>query len=140
MKYEIILGNWERQEWHAREIRSEVFIVEQDVPVELEWDDMDAVSLHALAYDETGNALATGRLLPDGHIGRMAVRKFARGAGIGSAILRTLMEAARRRGDATVLLHAQLQAEAFYARFAFVREGKEFMEAGIPHIAMRAVL
>lgn len=137
MKYSIVLGDWDKQKQHAREIRLEVFVAEQNVPVELEWDEMDAVSLHAIAIDENGIALATGRLLPDSHVGRMAVRKQARGLGIGSAILRALMEAARQRGDDAVLLHAQLSAEAFYTRFGFVREDEEFMEAGIPHVAMR---
>jgi predicted GNAT family N-acyltransferase len=140
MKYSITLGNWDQQKRHAREIRFEVFVSEQNVPVELEWDEMDGVSLHALAFGETGDVLGTGRLLPDGHIGRMAVRKQARGMGIGSAILHALMEAARRRGDDAVVLHAQVRAETFYAGFAFVREGDEFMEAGIPHVAMRSEL
>jgi predicted GNAT family N-acyltransferase len=121
----------------AQPIRYEVFVIEQNVPVELEWDDMDKVCLHAVAYDEQGQAIGTGRLLPDGHIGRMAVRKAARGTGVGGALLEALMARAKERGDRSVLLSAQTHAEPFYLRYGFVREGKEFMEAGIPHIHMR---
>lgn len=118
-------------------MRYEVFVLEQNVPVELEWDDMDAVSLHAVARDEQGMALGTGRLLPDGHIGRMAVKKAARGAGVGGRILEALMQQARDRGDKTVILSAQTHAAPFYSGFGFVQEGEEFMEAGIPHIQMQ---
>jgi predicted GNAT family N-acyltransferase len=81
--------------------------------------------------------VATGRLLPDGHIGRMAVRQDARGAGTGSLVLCALMDEARRRGDRDVVLHAQLGARDFYGRHGFVPEGEVFMDAGIEHIAMR---
>jgi predicted GNAT family N-acyltransferase len=67
----------------------------------------------------------------------MAVKKFARGAGIGGAILEALMQEAKKRGDRSVILNAQIHAESFYERFRFVREGEEFMEAGIPHVRMR---
>jgi predicted GNAT family N-acyltransferase len=137
MNVRLTLGDWATQRRDAQTIRYEVFVQEQQVPVELEWDDMDAVCVHALAYDDAGNALGTGRLLPDGHVGRMAVRKPARGAGIGSLILEALMQEAKKRGDRAVELHAQLHAEAFYRRFGFVREGEEFIEAGIPHVRMR---
>jgi predicted GNAT family N-acyltransferase len=100
---------------------------------------MDNVCLHAVAVDGHGQALGTGRLLPDGHIGRMAVRKPARGMGIGSAILEALMAQAKNRGDNAVLLSAQIHAENFYQRHGFAREGEQFMEAGIPHIQMRRV-
>jgi predicted GNAT family N-acyltransferase len=98
---------------------------------------MDARCLHALAFDPDGRVVATGRLLPDGHIGRMAVLEGARGQGIGGAVLLALMAEARRRGDRAVMLNAQTQAEAFYLRHGFVREGEGFMEAGIPHVHMR---
>lgn len=137
MSLRLILGDWDTCKLDAQDIRYEVFVVEQNVPVELEWDDMDAACLHAVAYDAGGRAIATGRLLPDGHIGRMAVRKEARGSGIGGTILAALMDEARKRGDCAVMLNAQTQAEPFYQRFGFFREGEEFMEAGIAHIAMR---
>jgi predicted GNAT family N-acyltransferase len=139
MNYVLTLGDWVRQREDARRIRYDVFVIEQKVPVELEWDEMDAVSLHAVVYDEDGAPIGTGRLLPDGHIGRMAVHSTARGRGIGGVILQALMDEARARGDRAVILNAQIQAEGFYQRFGFERCGPEFMEAGIPHIEMRRI-
>lgn len=137
MAVRVKLGDWPTQKEEARAIRYDVFVVEQNVPVELEWDDMDAACVHAVAYDAQGQAVGTGRLLPDGHIGRMAVRNEARGSGVGAAILQALMKQAKERGDAAVMLNAQTHAAPFYRRFGFVQEGEEFMEAGIPHIQMR---
>jgi len=131
-----MIGGWEEQRQAAAALRQQVFVVEQGVPAELELDEMDAQSLHAIAYQD-GVPVATGRLLPDGHIGRMAVRQDARGAGTGSLVLCALMDEARRRGDREVVLHAQLSARDFYARHGFEPEGEVFMDAGIEHIAMR---
>ena len=131
-----MIGDWEEQRQAAAALRQQVFVVEQGVPAELELDEMDAQSLHAIAYQD-GVPVATGRLLPDGHIGRMAVRQDARGAGTGSLVLCALMDEARRRGDREVVLHAQLSARDFYARHGFEPEGEVFMDAGIEHIAMR---
>jgi predicted GNAT family N-acyltransferase len=139
MNYRLTLGDWGAQRKDAQAVRYDVFVIEQRVPVELEWDDMDQQCLHAVVYDERGQALGTGRLLPDGHIGRMAVRNNARGEGIGGAILQALMQHAQQRGDRAVLLNAQTHAESFYRRYGFERDGDEFMEAGIPHIQMRHV-
>lgn len=135
----ISLGDWNALRDEARAIRYTVFVEEQGVPVELEWDAFDADSVHAIARDDSGRALATGRLLPDGHIGRMAVLATARGQGVGSEVLQALIDHARERGDASVVLNAQTHAAAFYARHGFVAEGEEFFEAGIAHIAMRRV-
>ncbi|MER1967018.1 GNAT family N-acetyltransferase [Castellaniella sp. GW247-6E4] len=98
---------------------------------------MDAQCVHAIAYAADGRPMGTGRLLPDGHIGRMAVRKPWRGQGVGAALLAALVDEARRRGDEEVILAAQLRARPFYARHGFVEEGPTFMEAGIPHVLMR---
>lgn len=137
MSFHLTLGDWSRQKSDAQAVRYEVFVLEQNVPIELEWDEMDAQCLHAVVHDEAGRAIATARLLPDGHIGRMAVRKTARGQGIGGIMLEALMHEAKKRGDRTALLNAQTHAEPFYRRFGFVRDGEEFMEAGIAHIRMR---
>ena len=131
------LADWNVLCPHARAVRYAVFVVEQRVPVELEWDEMDAVSWHAVAYDAEGNPIGTGRLLPDGHIGRMAVLKASRGAGIGGAILDGLMAKAMDLGYRELILNAQTVAIPFYARYGFVPEGDEFMEAGIPHRVMQ---
>ncbi|WP_039787903.1 GNAT family N-acetyltransferase [Herbaspirillum huttiense] len=136
----ITTGSWEQLRAQAQPIRFEVFVDEQKVPAEIELDEMDPHCVHAVAYDDAGQPLATGRLLPDGHIGRMAVRKAGRGKGVGGAVLQALMQAARQRGDAEVILNAQVHAEGFYQRHGFAREGEQFMEAGIPHITMRARL
>ncbi|MFJ3314713.1 GNAT family N-acetyltransferase [Herbaspirillum huttiense] len=136
----ITTGSWEQLREQAQPIRFEVFVDEQKVPAEIELDEMDPHCVHAVAYDDAGQPLATGRLLPDGHIGRMAVRKAGRGQGVGGAVLQALIAAARARGDAEVILNAQVHAEGFYQRHGFAREGEQFMEAGIPHITMRARL
>ncbi len=133
----VVTGNWDALGAEASRIRLEVFVEEQRVPLEEELDARDAQCLHAIAYDADGRAMGTGRLLPDGHIGRMAVRKAWRGQGVGSLLLNALMDAARLRGDAEVVLDAQLQARPFYARHGFVEEGGTFMDAGIPHRVMR---
>ncbi|MCC7596030.1 GNAT family N-acetyltransferase [Janthinobacterium sp. FW305-129] len=136
-KHTIRLGDWATLGQDATAIRFEVFVDEQKVPAEIELDDMDAVCLHAVAYDDAGNAIGTGRLLPDGHIGRMAVRQPGRGTGVGGAILTLLMDKARERGDAAVVLNAQTVAAPFYARHGFVQQGEQFEEAGIAHVEMR---
>jgi predicted GNAT family N-acyltransferase len=136
MNMRLTIGDWPMQQAHAQAVRHEVFVLEQNIPIEMEWDAMDAVCVHAVAYDDNEQAIGTGRLLPDGHIGRMAVRKAARSRGVGGGILKALMQAAKARGDHVVRLNAQTSAEAFYLRHGFVRHGEPFFEAGIPHIRM----
>ncbi|WP_420177315.1 GNAT family N-acetyltransferase [Kerstersia gyiorum] len=130
------LGNWEALRADATPIRFEVFVDEQGVPPEIELDDMDPLCLHAVAYDAHGIALGTGRLLPDGHIGRMAVLRPARGTGLGGLLLEALVDAGLRQGHTTLVLHAQCHARPFYERHGFQAEGAPFQEAGIDHIAM----
>ena len=136
-EHTIKLGDWATLQADAKLIRTEVFVEEQQVPAELEMDDMDALCLHAVAYEADGTPIGTGRLLPDGHIGRMAVRKTARGSGVGAALLQALMAQARARGDKLVALSAQTHAAPFYQRHGFAIEGEEFYEAGIAHINMQ---
>jgi predicted GNAT family N-acyltransferase len=131
------LADWARDRDALRRIRHEVFVVEQQVPAELEWDGIDADCRHALAEDAAGRPIGCGRLLPDGHIGRMAVLRDSRGQGVGAALLARLVAEARAAGHASVVLNAQTQALAFYARQGFVAFGDEFFEAGIAHRAMR---
>lgn len=133
------LGSWGELADEASAIRFTVFVDEQKVPAELELDEFDAVSCHALA--QVGAAVVgTGRLLPDGHIGRMAVLAGWRGQGVGAALLRALIDEARRRGMARVVLNAQTHALGFYARFGFSPEGDEYEEAGLPHRTMHRAL
>jgi predicted GNAT family N-acyltransferase len=130
---------WEKARGHAAPIRFTVFVEEQGVPLDIEIDEMDAQSLHALAF-ENDSPVGTGRLLPDGHIGRMAVLKAWRGRGIGARMLGRLMDEARARGHRQVVLSAQVGAIAFYRRHGFVEEGAEYMDARIPHRQMRRSL
>lgn len=139
-EFTISLGAWDELAGDAVPVRLEVFVVEQRVPAELEVDEWDESSLHAIARGSDGKAVGTGRLLPDGHIGRLAVVRHKRGSGVGTRILEALMEAARGRGDAEVVLNAQVQAAPFYRRYGFAEEGEPFDDAGIEHIAMRRAL
>jgi predicted GNAT family N-acyltransferase len=118
-------------------VRHTVFVSEQNVPAELEVDELDPLSDHALALDEHGQAIGAARLTPDQRIGRMAVLAGWRGKGVGQALLNTLLVAARKRGWGEVSLHAQLHARDFYACNGFLPEGVEFEEAGIGHQTMR---
>lgn len=131
----LTIDSWNILGEEALRIRHEVFVDEQGVPVELELDEWDPVADHALLRAD-GTPIATGRLLPNGRIGRMAVRRNWRRRGAGSAILTGLVKHATTRGMPLVRLHAQLHAVAFYERHGFVPEGSPFMEAGIEHISM----
>jgi predicted GNAT family N-acyltransferase len=135
----IVLLDWGAARPEASSIRLRVFVEEQHVPAEIELDERDAESLHALAYLE-GRAVGTGRLLPDGHIGRMAVLREARARGVGSAILGRLVDEAARRGLRELALSAQTHAIPFYRRHGFSPRGEVYEEAGIPHQDMRLVL
>jgi predicted GNAT family N-acyltransferase len=138
--FHVEIMHWDAALTRARPLREQVFVVEQGVPRELEWDDRDAASRHALVFAADGSVAGTGRLLPDGHIGRMAVRAPWRGQGAGAALLRALMGEAQRLGMRTLRLHAQIGARGFYARHGFAAEGEEYMEAGIAHVNMRREL
>ena len=133
-------GNWDTLGREAREIRTEVFVDEQRIPADMEWDDADTGAVHAVAFNRFGAALATGRLLEHvpgvAKIGRMAVRQTVRGSGVGHAVLDALLLAARQRGDREAVLHAQLSAAPFYGRAGFTPRGPVFDEAGIPHVEM----
>ncbi|MFF7947567.1 GNAT family N-acetyltransferase [Streptomyces griseorubiginosus] len=134
-------------------VRKEVFVGEQGVPEDIEYDAYDAVALHVLAVREDGTPLGTGRLLfgeaaagktggdaSVGSLGRLAVTQAARGLGVGAALVRAIEDAARARGLAAVDLHAQTHALGFYERLGYVAYGPEFPDAGIAHRAMRRVL
>ncbi|CCK30749.1 acetyltransferase [Streptomyces davaonensis JCM 4913] len=131
-------------------VRREVFVGEQGVPEELEYDAYDAVAVHVLAVREDGVPLGAGRLLYGeaaaakvgddltvGSLGRLAVAKAARGLGVGAALVRGIEDAARARGLAAVDLHAQTHALGFYERLGYAAYGPEFADAGMPHRAMR---
>ena len=131
---------WEQAQPVAGPLRFAIFVGEQNVPAGIELDDLDASCVHAVAYDVDGKAIGTGRLLPDGHIGRMAVVVEWRRRGVGAEILEALINEARKRGHKQVVLSAQLQAAEFYRNQGFVAEGKVFEEAGILHQHMQKQL
>jgi YbgC/YbaW family acyl-CoA thioester hydrolase len=142
---ELRVGGWDTLGLHARAIRTEVFIDEQKIPIEMEWDESDADAVHAVAFNRFGRPLATGRLLRHAtprvaRIGRMAAIQSVRGSGVGRMVLDALMQAARARGDHEVRLHAQTSAQGFYARAGFTPAGPMFDEAGIAHIEMTRAL
>ena len=134
--YTIRMASWQEDGLALRMVRETVFIREQHVPVELEWDEFDAGGLHLLAVDLAENPIATARLLPNGIIGRMAVLKKWRGRDVGSALLLRLLEEAGKRQIHQITLSAQLHAIPFYVKFGFQIAGEEFMDAGIPHVRM----
>ncbi len=136
-RFSLQVVRWEEAADRLSAVRRTVFVHEQGVPEELEIDDLDPSCIHLLAIDEAFAAIGTGRLLPDAHIGRMAVLKPWRGMGVGSAILDTLLVIAHERGDPEAILHAQTHACGFYRRAGFKVTSDEFMEAGIPHVEMR---
>ncbi len=123
-----------------RHVRETVFVAEQQVPIEEEWDDLDPQCRHVLARDLQDQPIGTGRLTPERKIGRMAVLREWRGRGVGDALLVALVDQARALGWTEVSLNAQVSAESFYARHGFRPYGERFMEAGIEHQAMRRTL
>lgn len=131
----ISTGDWETLGPAASEIRRKVFIDEQNVPQEEEWDGLDPECQHFLAMLD-GQPVGTARLLPDAHIGRVAVLASARGTGIGVLLMQAAIEAARHAGHTQVALSAQVHALAFYEQLGFVAHGEEFLDAGIPHREM----
>lgn len=131
----ISTGSWETLGPTASEIRRKVFIEEQSVPQDEEWDGLDPACQHFLAMLDQ-QPVGTARLLPDGHIGRVAVLANARGTGIGVLLMQAAIEAARHAGHSQVALSAQVHALAFYERLGFIAHGDEFLDAGIPHREM----
>jgi predicted GNAT family N-acyltransferase len=138
--FSILLTDWAHERVRLSRVRRAVFVDEQGVPEDLEWDTDDAGAVHLLAVDVEGQAIGCARLLPDGHIGRMAVLPAWRGRGVGRALLAAALDAALARGHALVQLSAQTHAAAFYARAGFVAVGAEYEEAGIPHVVMHKEL
>ena len=137
-------GGWAELGADASRLRTDVFVEEQRIPAEMEWDEADASAIHAVACNRLGQPVATGRLLQHGpgvaRIGRMAVHKVLRGAGVGNRVLDALLALAAARGDRAAVLHAQRSAEGFYRRLGFAPQGPEFEEAGIAHIEMARAL
>jgi len=141
---DVRLGDWGRLGADAQHVRHAVFGEEQGIAADLVADDNDARALQAVAYNRFGVPVACGRLLQAApslaQIGRMAALATVRGAGLGTAVLDALLQAARKRGDREVMLKAQSAATPFYRRAGFVAVGEPFVEAGVPHLEMRRAL
>ena len=137
----IEIGEWALMQNAAQAVRTNVFVHEQGIAPEDEWDADDATALHAVLFDVNGQALGNARLLQPSatvaKVGRMAVLKDARGKGYGARLLQALIRCARQRGHKEVRLSAQRTAEGFYAAYGFVVAGEPFDEVGIPHVEMR---
>jgi len=142
MNISIQITHWDEAKSHVMPIRHDVFIKEQEVPVELEWDEFDQNALHAIVKKEN-QVIGTARLIIDNtiaKIGRMAIQKEYRQQGIGQELLSTLIQRAKEKGAQQCILHAQAHAIAFYAKADFEPNGPIFDEAGIPHVEMQLML
>ena len=134
--FTVRIVQWDAERARLESLRTEVFVLEQQVPAELEFDEDDPVCRHALALDTAGRAIGCARLLADGSIGRVAVVNVWRGHGVGSAMLARLMDVARYAGFERVTLKARSDTREFYERYGFVARGEEFIEVGIRHQRM----
>ena len=136
----IEIGEWPMMQAAAQAVRTAVFVHEQGIAPEDEWDTDDATALHAVLFDLNGQPLGNARLLQPSaglaKVGRMAVLKEARGQGYGARLLQALLREARRRSNKEVRLSAQRTAESFYAAHGFVVVGEPFDEVGIAHVEM----
>jgi predicted GNAT family N-acyltransferase len=134
--FTVSLVSWHDGEPLLKSIREAVFIREQSVPAELEWDGLDESARHALALSHQGDAIGCGRMFADGHIGRIAVLPQWRKQKVGTAIMEALLDYARAHDYKQVDVDAQTHALPFYRSFGFAEQGKEFKDAGLPHIKM----
>lgn len=140
LPFTVRVVTWKTESERLQQVRSAVFVAEQQVPVELEYDDDDRLCRHALALDANGQAIGCARLLREGSIGRVAVVSAWRGRGVGSALLARLMDVARYAGFERVGLNARSDTCDFYARYGFAPRGEEFVEVGIRHQRMERAI
>ncbi|MGN5726401.1 GNAT family N-acetyltransferase [Acinetobacter calcoaceticus] len=133
--YKIIEGGWEQLEKDAKYIREQVFIQEQGIAPEDEWDDLDATVLHFIVYDKE-QPIATARLLPQHSVGRVAVLVPYRKQGIGKILMQHIINYARHHKLPYLKLSAQTYVTAFYEALGFHVQGEVYQDCGIPHIDM----
>jgi len=142
--FSVALVSWHKHQAALAMIRTSVFMDEQMVPPELEWDGLDDAAIHVLATTPDGKPIGCGRMLittdDPGHIGRMAVLQPWRGQGVGSTLLIALLNAAQNHALKKLNLDAQVTAIGFYEHHGFSAHGPEFMDAGIPHRHMRQTI
>lgn len=139
-QYTLIRAVWSEHKEQIKNVRKTVFVIEQGIDPEIEWDGRDHLCQHVIAFSPSGEPIATGRLLPSGHAGRMSVLPSWRRKGIGGAILLKLVSIAQEGHLQQVYLNSQVRASDFYHKLNFVPEGPIFMEAGIPHQRMRLLI
>ena len=132
-------GHWNKLEQEAKFIRKQVFIIEQNIPEEEEWDDQDMISDHFVVYDQD-QPIATARLLQNNSVGRVAVLKAYRGQGIGSMIMLEIIRQAHQQDRTFLQLSSQVHAISFYEKLGFSIQGDAYDECGIPHIKMQLVI
>ena len=135
-QFKIRAGRWDELQNDAKLIREQVFIQEQQIAVEDEWDAEDAVSLHFVVYDQD-QPIATARLLQNNSVGRVAVLKSHRGLGIGKLLMHQIIQQAKHEQREFLKLSSQVHAIQFYAGLGFNVEGEQYLDCGIPHIEMR---
>lgn len=132
-------GHWDKLEQDAKFIRKQVFIIEQNIPEEEEWDDQDMISDHFVVYDQD-QPIATARLLQNNSVGRVAVLKSYRGQGIGRMIMLEIIRQAHQQDRKFLQLSSQVHAISFYEKLGFSIQGDAYDECGIPHIKMQLVI
>lgn len=137
--YRVQSGHWDKLEQDAKFIRKQVFIIEQNIPEEEEWDDQDMISDHFVVYDQD-QPIATARLLQNNSVGRVAVLKAYRGQGIGSMIMLEIIRQAHQQDRKFLQLSSQVHAISFYEKLGFSIQGDAYDECGIPHIKMQLVI
>ncbi|MFZ2540556.1 MAG: GNAT family N-acetyltransferase [Gallionella sp.] len=138
--FTVSMVRWQDGEPLLKSIREAVFIHEQGIPAELEWDGLDEGCRHALAISHQGDAIGCGRILANGHIGRISVLSQWRRRKVGTAIMESLLNYALTHDYQQVEVDAQIHAVPFYRKFEFVEQGETFMDAGLPHIKMHLKL
>lgn len=137
--YRVQSGHWNKLEQDAKFIRKQVFIIEQNIPEEEEWDDQDMISDHFVVYDQD-QPIATARLLQNNSVGRVAVLKAYRGQGIGRMIMLEIIRQAHQQDRKFLQLSSQVHAISFYEKLGFSIQGDAYDECGIPHIKMQLVI
>jgi len=132
--------DWDSAKKLLSAIRTEVFIKEQRVPPELEWDDLDQSAKHLLALDSNGEPVGCARIIAPGSIGRMAVLENRRGQGVGQALLSAAIAVCKQHGWTNIVLSAQTYAIPFYEKSGFIVTSGVYIDAGIPHRDMSLAL
>ncbi len=137
IQFNIQKVTWQTHAVQLKAVREQVFIVEQHVPVDLEWDGLDEAAQHLLAHNDAGEAIGCARLIGDGSIGRMAVLKPSRGLGVGTALLNAAIAQYQQQGVQVITLSAQMHAIHFYEKSGFEVCSEPYLDAGILHVDMR---